>query len=203
MSLIQIKIQNMNKNYPKIPVEISARHIHLSQKDLESLFGKGYQLKILRKLQSTNQFAAEETLDIQVGLKKISGVRIVGPVRKQTQVELSLTDAIYLGLAVPFKESGDLKNTPGATLINAQRKIKLSKGIIIMLRHIHCNPEEAKRLNLKQGEIVSVEIKGKRALVFNKVKVRVGDKWKLCLHLDTDEGNAAGMVKKGVGYLIK
>jgi len=203
MSLIQIKIQNMNKNYPKIPVEISARHIHLSQKDLESLFGKGYQLKILRKLQSTNQFAAKETLDIQVGLKKISGVRIVGPVRKQTQVELSLTDAIYLGLAVPFKESGDLENTPGATLINTQRKIKLSKGIIIMLRHIHCNFEEAKRLNLKQGEIVSVEIKGKRALVFNKVKVRVGDKWKLCLHLDTDEGNAAGMVKKGVGYLIK
>ena len=88
----------MNKNYQKIPVEISARHIHLSQKDLESLFGKGYQLKILRKLQSTNQFAAEETLDIQVGLKKISRVRIVGPVRKQTQVELSLTDAIYLGL---------------------------------------------------------------------------------------------------------
>lgn len=193
----------MNKNYPKIPVEISARHIHLSQKDLESLFGKGYQLKTLRKLQSTNQFAAKETLDIQVGLKKISGVRIVGPVRKQTQVELSLTDAIYLGLAAPFKESGDLENTPGATLINAQRKIKLSKGIIIMLRHIHCNSEEAKRLNLKQGEIVSVEIKGKRSLVFNKVKVRVGDKWKLCLHLDTDEGNAAGMVKKGAGYLIK
>lgn len=186
----------------KILVEISARHIHLSQKNLEILFGKGYKLKELRKLPTTNQFATKETLNIKVGSEKISKVRIVGPLRKKTQVELSITDAINLGINPPIRKSGNLKGTPGIILISSRRRIKLKSGVIIPWRHIHCNPKEAKMLNLKEGKLVSIEVRGKKSLIFHNVKVRVNDEWKLVLHLDTDEGNAAGITRKGNGEIL-
>ena len=184
----------------KIPIEISARHIHLSQRDLEALFGRGYKLKKLKQLTQSSDFAAKETLNIQVGSKKISKVRIVGPPRKQTQVELSLTDAIYLGIKPPIRKSGDLKGTPGITLISPKKKIKIKSGVIIPWRHIHCNPKEAKALRLKKG-MVSVGIKGTRSLTLHNVRIRVNKDYRLCIHLDTDEGNAAGIIKKGEGII--
>ena len=190
----------MNK---KILIEVSARHIHLSRGDLEPLFGKSYQLKKLRILPTTKQFAAKETLGIQAGSKKIPNVRIVGPLRKKTQIELSITDAIKLGINPPIRLSGNLKGTPGITLISPKRKIKLKSGVIIAQRHIHCNSKEAKELGFKDGDLVPVEVKGKRALIFHNVKVRVNKNWRLCLHLDTDEGNAAGIIKKGEGIILK
>jgi len=189
----------MNK---KIPIEISARHIHLSQKDLEKLFGKGYQLKKLRKLSQANDFAAKETLDIKIGSKTIKKLRIVGPVRKETQIELSITDAFSLGTIIPLRLSGDIKGTPGAVLIKSKKKLKIKKGVIVAQRHLHCNLEEAKRLKLENKISVSVKIKGKRALVFHNVKIRIGKNYKLAVHLDTDEGNAAGIIKKGKGEII-
>jgi len=186
----------------KILIEVSARHIHLSRKDLEVLFGRGYKLKELKTLSTTNQFAAKETLDIKVGSKKISKVRIVGPFRKKTQVELSITDAINLGINPPIRKSGDLKGTPGVTLVSPKRKIKLKSGVIIAWRHIHCNPKEAKALNFKEGKLVSIEIRGKRFLIFHNVKVRIDKNFRLCVHLDTDEGNTAGITKKGKGIII-
>jgi len=186
----------------KVPIEISARHIHLSQKDLEILFGKGYQLKKLRKLSQADDFAAKETLDIKIGSKTIKKLRIVGPVRKETQIELSLTDAFGLGILPPLRLSGNLKGTPGAILIAPRKKLRIKRGVIIARRHLHCNPQEAKRLKLKNGMSVSVRTKGERALIFDNVKVRVKKGYNLCLHLDTDEGNAAGILRKGKGEII-
>ena len=186
----------------KIPIEVSARHIHLSQKDLEALFGKGYKLKKLKQLSQPNDFAARETLDIQAGPKKIKNIRIVGPTRKETQVELSMTDAIFLGITPPIKKSGDLKGTPGITLIGPRRRIKIKKGIIVPWRHIHCSLEEAKKIGLKDGMMVSVSVKGKRSLTFHNVRVRVDKNYRFCMHIDTDEGNAAGITKKGIGIVI-
>ena len=189
----------MNK---KVPIEISARHIHLSQKDLEVLFGKGYQLKKLRKLSQADDFAAQETLSIKIGSKTIKKLRIVGPVRKETQIELSITDAFRLGIIPPLRLSGDIKGTPGAVLVKSKKKLKIKRGVIIAQRHLHCNLKEAKRLKLKNKMSVSVKTEGKRALVFHNVKVRVGKNYNLAVHLDTDEGNAAGIIKKGKGEII-
>ena len=190
----------MNKT---ILIEVSARHVHLYQKDLDALFGTNYQLKKLKDLPTTKQFAAKETLNIQVGSNKIPNVRIVGPPRKKTQIELSITDAINLGINPPIRKSGNLKETPGITLISPKRKIKLKNGVIIPWRHIHCSPKEAKKLNLKNEELVSVKIKGKRAVIFDNVKVRTDKNFRLCMHLDTDEGNAAGITRKGKGIILK
>ena len=189
----------MNK---KVPIEISARHIHLCQKDLETLFGRGYQLKKIRKLSQADDFAARETLDIKIGSKIIKRLRIVGPVRKETQIELSITDAVGLGINLPLRLSGNIKGTPGATLTGPKKKLKIKKGVIIAQRHLHCNPKEAKKLKLKNGMSVSIKIKGARALTFHNIKVRIGKNYKLAVHLDTDEGNAAGIIKKGKGEII-
>ena len=189
---------------PKVLVEVSSRHIHLSQKDLGALFGKGYKLKKLRPLSQEGEFAAKETLNLRVGKREIKEVRIVGPVRKETQVELSKTDAIYLKINPPLRMSGDINNTPGITLVNPRnkKKIKIKQGVIIPWRHLHCGTKEAKKLHLKNNSLISVKIEGERKLIFNNVRVRIKDNFRLAVHLDTDEGNSAGIIKKGEGYLI-
>ena len=187
----------------KIPIEVSARHIHLSQKDLEKLFSKGYKLKKMKALIQVGDFAAKETLDIQNGSKKISGVRIVGPTRKETQVELSRTDAIHLRLNPPIRISGNIKGTPGIMLIGPKKKVKIRQGLIIAQRHIHCAISEAKKFGLKNGMRVSVKVKGPRAMTFHNVKIRVDKNYRLCMHIDTDEGNAVGIIKKGKGVIEK
>ena len=186
----------------KVPVEISARHIHLSQTDLEALFGKNYQLRKLKNLTQSSDFAAKETVDIQFGSRKIEKVRIIGPTREKTQVELSKTDAIKLGINPPIKSSGSTKGTPGITLIGPKKKIRIKEGVIIPWRHIHCTAEEADFLGVRKGQMVSVKVKGERAVTFHNVKIRVNKNYSLCLHLDTDEGNAAGINKKGWGVIL-
>jgi propanediol utilization protein len=186
----------------KILVQISARHIHLNQKDLEALFGKGYKLKKLKELYQPHHFAAKETVDIKVGKKILSKVRIVGPIREKTQIELSLTDTIKLGVKAQIRKSGDLQGTPGATLINKKKKIKIKEGLIVPARHIHCTPQEAQIMKLKNRKSISIAIKGKRALVFKNVQVRIDKDFKLCMHIDTDEGNAAGISCEAFGYLL-
>lgn len=188
-------------NKTKVPVEISARHVHLSKKDLEALFGIEYQLKEIRRLYQPSDFAAEESVDIKIGDKEIKGVRVVGPLREKTQIEISKTDAIMLGANPPIRLSGDLDNSSPVVLIGPKGKLELKEGLIIARRHIHCSPEEAKKSGLRHGQLVSVEIKGNRALSFHCVEVRVRDDYKLCLHLDTDEGNSAGINKIGEGII--
>lgn len=187
----------------KIPVEVSARHVHLSRPDLEKIFGKSYELRKMKDLTQPCDFAAQETLEVRVGHRRISNVRVVGPVRKQTQVELSLTDAVSLGIHPPLKISGDLNNSAGAFLVGPEGRVELKEGVVIAQRHLHLKINEAKKMRLKDGDIVSARITGERAVLFENILVRVGKDYRACLHLDTDEGNAAGINRRGEAVIIK
>jgi len=205
-----VKQQEQKKSEDlKILVEVSVRHIHLSKKDLEMLFGKNYKLTGLRNLSTgiTNkrQFAACETVTIKSLKSEIQNVRIVGPSRSATQVELALTDARKLKIKVPLRTSGNLSGSGKLTLISPKGKINLKEGVIIAKRHVHVEPRIAEKLGLKEKNEVSVKIPGPRALVFKKIIIRpttVFTKSGLVLHLDTDEGNAAGINGVGQGELI-
>lgn len=186
----------------KIPIEVSARHIHLSLKDLEALFGKEYNLKKIKKLTQPKEFAAKETLTIKSKDRVLKNVRIIGPVRDKTQVELSITDSIYLKINPPIRNSGDLKGSASVILIGPKSKIKLKEGVIICQRHLHCHSKESKKLGLKDKTAISVKTEGKRSVVFNNVIVRISDDYKLAMHIDTDEGNAAGINKKTNGIKL-
>lgn len=186
----------------RVPIEVSARHCHLSQKDLENLFGKGYQLKKAKQLNQPSDFAAEEVLDIQVGDKKIENIRIVGPTREATQVEISKTDAIFLGINPPIRLSGDLFDSCGIDLIGPNGQVNLENGLIIALRHIHCSTKEVEDFGFKNSSLVSVKVEGERPITFHNVKIRIRDDYKLCMHIDTDEGNSAGINKTGSGTIL-
>lgn len=187
-----------------VPVEISNRHIHLSKADLEKLFGKGYALNKLKDLSQFGQFAAKETISIKNKDKIIENVRILGPVRKDTQVEISKTDARFLKLDAPVRESGDLKDTPGITLINNKDNIKinLKDGVIISKRHIHMPKDISKKLNIKDKDKINIKTKGECSVIFTDVLVRCDKKFNLAVHLDTDEGNAARIDGSGIGNII-
>ncbi len=184
----------------KVPIEVSARHVHLSQEDLEALFGEGYELKKLKDLKQPGDFAAKETLDIISGGRRIEGVRIVGPVREKTQVELSKTDALYLKIEPSVRMSGRVEGTPGAVLKSVKGEVEIKEGLIIPLRHLHCSIEEAEEFGLKDD--ISVRVGGVRSVTFHNVKVRAEENYRLSLHIDTDEGNAAGINKEEEGDIL-
>jgi len=186
----------------KIQVEVSARHIHISEKDGKVLFGENFKLTKLKDLSQPSEFASNEVLDIEANGKKISNVRIIGPAREKTQIEISKTDAVYLGINPPLRLSGDIEGSAGIKMVGPNGELELSEGLIIAKRHIHCNHSEASSLKIKNNCIVSVKIEGDRAVIFENVVVRVGDDYKLSMHIDTDEGNAAGTDKKTKGVII-
>jgi len=186
----------------KIPVEISARHCHLSKEDLEKLFGLGYELKILKQLSQRNEFASEETVIIEFGSKRFENVRVAGPTRQQTQVEISLTDAIGSGVIPPVRLSGDIKNSSPVVIIGPVGRVELAEGLIIAKRHIHCATNQAVELGIKDGDNISVKVGAERSVTFHNILVRVKDDYELSLHLDTDEGNAAAINKIGEGEIL-
>lgn len=185
----------------KIPIETSARHIHLSQKDLEKLFGKNYKLTPIKKLSQPEYFASKETVTLINKKNKIKNIRVISPLRKKSYVEISKTDAIHLKIKVPIKLSGDLKGTPKIKVRGKKNLVKIP--VIIAKRHLHCSEKEAKKLRLKNKQIVSAKIIGTRGLIFNEIVVRAGKGHKFALHLDTDEANACGISGKTFGELIK
>lgn len=187
----------------KIPIEVSARHCHLSESDLEKLFGNGYKLKKIRDLSQPSDFAAEETVEIEFGSKKFEKVRVVGPIREQSQVEVSLTDTMNSGVEIPLRISGDLKGSAPVILRGPVGIVELTEGLIVAKRHLHCSSKEASKLKLKTGDIISVKVGGPRSVVFGNVFVRVEDDYRLSMQIDTDEGNAAGINKISQGILIK
>lgn len=186
----------------KVSVEVSARHCHLSKEVLEKLFGKGHELKKVKQLSQPSDFACEETIEVQIGSKRIENVRVVGPLREKTQVEISLTDAVGSGIIPPTRLSGNLENSSGAILIGRNAQMELAEGLIIAQRHLHCDIESAEKYKLKTGDVVSVKVGQERKIIFEEVVVRVKDNYKLCLHLDTDEGNAAGINKISEGLIL-
>lgn len=176
-----------------VPLAISARHVHLTQGSLERLFGAGHVLTPHLALSQPGQFAARETVTLVGPRRSLPHVRIVGPLRSEDQVEISRTDEIELGLDAPLRESGDLKGTPGIAIEGPAGRIVLDHGVICPLRHIHMSPADAAVLGVADGDRVAAEVmRSGRRLRFSDVLVRVAPDFKLELHLDTDEGNAAG-----------
>jgi len=186
----------------KIPVEISARHIHFSQADFEKLFGKNKNLTPIKKLSQLGEFASEEKLTLINSDKKIENVRVLGPFRKNSQVEISLTDAYNLKLnPLPkIKVSGDIANTTKILVKSPKSSIKIP--CIIAQRHLHCSVSESKKLKLKNNQKVSVKIRGTRRITFHEIIVRVSENYRLALHLDTDEGNSASVIGKTFGEIV-
>jgi len=174
-----------------IPVGVSARHIHLSDADLEKLFGPGAKLTVFKHLSQPGQYASNEKVDIVTEKGVIKGVRILGPTRKQTQVEVSLTDALKLRIAPPIRDSGNVAGSAQCKLVGPFGEVALSEGAIAALRHIHMTPEDAQAFGVKDKELVSVKFGGERGLTFDQVLIRVNKDFRLEMHIDTDEANAA------------
>lgn len=181
----------MNTNETFIPVGVSGRHVHLSREHLEALFGQGYELKKMKDLSQPGQFASEETVDIMTTKGAFTRVRILGPVRKDTQIELSLSDAVKLGINPPIRDSGNVTGSPGIVMVGPNGTITIDKGVIVALRHIHMTPADAERFGVKDKDVVNVECCGERAMTMGQVLVRVNEQFALEMHVDTDEGNAA------------
>lgn len=182
----------------KFIIETSARHVHVSQEALETLFGTGYTLTAKKDLSQPGQFACEERVTVVGPKKELKGVSILGPVRHNTQVELSATDARSIGVGIAIRESGDIKGTPGCKIIGPNGEIEISEGVIVAKRHIHMTPQDAEKFGVKNKEIVSVKAESEeRSCIFGDVVVRVSEKFALAMHIDTDEANAAFGVKEG------
>jgi putative phosphotransacetylase len=177
----------------KVEVGISNKHVHLSEADLAALFGAGHKLTLKKELKQPGQFAAEELVDVAGPKGTLKGIRVLGPVRKESQVELAQTDARAIGLALPVRESGVLDGSPGVKLIGPAGEVTIAKGAIIALRHIHLSPAQAAEAGVKDKDWVNVKTSGTRPLVFERVLIRSGDAHTSEFHVDTDEGNAAGI----------
>lgn len=187
-----------------VPVEVSNRHCHLTRETFEVLYGKGKELTPLRELSQRGEFAAQETVTL-VGpnMRTIEGVRILGPFRKFDQVELSFTDGFFLGMELPVRLSGDIAGSAPITLVGPRGSVTLKEGAIRAMRHLHASPEEAKNLGLRDGDRIAIEIPGPIGVVFQNVIVRVSANGRLAFHIDTDEANAAGVKRQGIGRIVR
>lgn len=174
-----------------VPVGISARHVHLSQTDLQVLFGSGHALQPKKELSQPGQFAAEEQVTVVGPKGKLERVRVLGPVRSATQVELAMTDAMKLGIKAPVRMSGDLAGSPGCKLIGPAGELELSQGVIVAARHIHMAGDQAEAYGLHDGDRVSVRVQSARPCVWGDVIIRAGKGHDLEMHIDTDEANSA------------
>jgi acetate kinase len=197
---ISVAIKGSEKDAP-IPIEVSAHHVHLSQADVERLFGPGHKLTPESELSQPGQFACAEKVDLVGPKGKISGVRVLGPTRRETQVEIAMTEQFKVGVNPPIRESGDLVGTPGITLQGPHGTATIDRGVICAQRHIHMTPEDARRYRLRDRYVVRVRIEGDRGLVFGDVVVRVNPGYRMAMHIDTDEGNAASIQPGMVGYI--
>jgi acetate kinase len=194
------KVLEAQKQEPFL-VEISAHHIHLTQEHVEALFGKGHQLTKHADLSQPGQYACKEQLTIVGPKGRIERVRILGPARKYSQVEIAMTEQFKLGIHPPIRESGDIANTPGCILESPTGSVQIDRGVICALRHIHMSPEDALRYGVRDKSFVRVRIAGDRELIFGDVLIRVDPSFKLAMHIDTDEGNAANVKTGAQGYV--
>ena len=190
-----------NAEEAPIPVEISAHHVHLSQGDVEKLFGPGHQLTPMHELSQPGQFACEEQVHLVGPKGRIAKVRVLGPTRKETQVEIAMTEQFKLGVQPPIRQSGDLTGTPGVTLEGPYGSTVIERGVICAQRHIHMTPEDAMRFHVRDNYVVRVRIEGERQLIFGDVVVRVNPGFRLAMHIDTDEGNAGNIQTGMLGYI--
>ena len=188
----------------QVLVETSARHVHVTQEVLETLFGKGYELTKKKDLSQPGQFASNERVQVIGSKSSFPAVSILGPVRPETQVELSASDARSIGVNAPCRESGDIAGSGACKLVGPAGEVELKEGVIAAKRHIHATPEDAEKLGVKDKDVVSVKIDSDgRALVFGDVVVRVSPSYALAMHIDTDESNAGCVAPGTMGEVIK
>ena len=177
----------------KVVVGISNKHLHLSEADLATLFGEGYKLTVKKELKQPGQYASEELVDVIGPKGTLKGIRVLGPTRPESQVELAMTDARVIGLDLPVRESGVLDGSPGIKLSGPKGEVTLAKGAIIAYRHIHLSVAQAEEAGVKDKDLVTVKTFGTRPLIFEQVLIRSGAAHTNEFHVDTDEGNAAGL----------
>ncbi|WP_144786905.1 phosphate propanoyltransferase [Lysinibacillus fusiformis] len=191
-----LKNQSSPPHDGKIPIGVSARHVHLAQAEVEQLFGQNYQLTPKFELSQPGQFAAEETVVIAGPKGSIERVRILGPARSLSQVEVSWTDAMKLGIKPPLRISGDIQGSSPVTLIGPKGSVVLNEGLIIAQAHIHMSPEDCAKFNVVDGQSVQIKVEGIRPIILSNVVIRVSERYRLEMHIDTDEANA-GLIQQG------
>ncbi|WP_307470417.1 phosphate propanoyltransferase [Paenibacillus harenae] len=188
--------------HKQVPIGVSARHIHLSEEHVEALFGAGYTLTEMKPLSQPGQYAANETVAVIGPKGEFAKVRILGPVRKRTQLEVSRTDAFALGVKPPLRESGNIAGSAGIKLQGPAGEVAIEEGVIVAARHIHFNTSDAERWNIEDKQRLRVRVGGDRGVVFENVVARVSDEFALDMHIDTDEANAAGIANGDTGEII-
>ena len=194
--LVVEALQEQQRLERSTPIGVSNRHIHLDRADMDALFGPGSELTVKKMLGQPGQYAAEETVTIRGPKGEMSRVRVLGPLRKETQVEISIADGFVLGVKPPVRESGQLEDSPGIEIIGPKGSVKKERGVIAALRHIHMTPEIARRLGYRDGQYVQTRIEGLRGALLCNVLVRVSEKYAREMHIDVEEANALG-VKNG------
>ena len=187
----------------KILIEVSARHVHVTTEDLETLFGKGYQLTPKKDLSQPGQYAAAERVDLVGPRSTLKNVSILGPVRSASQVEVSMSDARTLGLNPSIRESGNIDGTIGVQLVGPVGSVTLDKGLIVAKRHVHLTPEAAEAQGVVNGQVVEIKVQtDDRSMTFGDVVIRVSEKFAPAMHIDTDEANAAGITSTAWGEIV-
>jgi propanediol utilization protein len=186
-----------------IPISASVRHVHLSREHVQVLFGPGHELQVKAPLSQPGQYACQETVTLVGPKSSIPNVRVLGPVRKETQVEVSRTDEIALGIDAPIRASGELADTPSLDLVGPAGRVHLERGVIQAQRHVHMSPDDAARFGVRDRDFVMVRVGGERGIIYDDVLVRVHPDYRLDMHLDTDESNAADLHPGATGTLIK
>ena len=185
----------------EIPIGVSNRHIHLNKEDLETLFGKGYELTPIKELSQPGQYACKETLTILgPSLRPIEKVRVLGPLRKKSQVEISMTDSFVLKNKPPVRESGNTEGSAGVTIVGPKGTVVLKEGCIVANRHIHMSPEDGVRFGVNDGDTVTVDVVGEKRTRWYDVQVRIHKDFRLEMHIDTDDSNATSI---GNGSKVK
>lgn len=200
--IVEEVVKKLNDN-DSFEVEASGRHVHLSREAVDFLFGENYKLTYVKELSQPNQFACKERISIVGEKGRFDSVVILAPERPACQVEISLTDALKLGIDAPVKESGDIAKTPAITLQNGDKVLELKEGVIVAKRHIHITEQDATRFNVVNGEMVKVRVNTSRPIIFEDVVVRVSDKFSTSMHIDYDEANACGLKKGDRGTIIR
>lgn len=198
-----LEVLNDNKGGNEIPVGISNRHIHLSQADLDALFGAGYELTKMKDLSQPGQYACKETVTVVGPKGAIEKVRILGPVRKATQIEVIAGDSFKLGVAGEVRMSGELAGTHGVTLVGPKGSVQTKEGLIVAQRHIHMTLADAARLGVKDGDIVDIKVTGPRGGILSNVAIRANDSSALECHIDTEEANGLGLTSKSTITIVK
>ncbi len=186
-----------------IPINMSNRHIHVSKEHLEILFGEGHELTNIKDLSQPGQYACDEKVDIVGPKSTLKGVRILGPVRPETQIEISMYDARTMGVEAMVRPSGNIKGTPGCTIIGPKGKVEIKEGVIVAARHLHLHTSDSEKFGLKDRDIIKVRIGDERAIILENVMVRVHPTFALDMHIDIEEGNAAGLQNSVMGEIIR